>query len=251
MNTRSIYTATLLLFIAVNSFSQNLRSVVNKEKLNSAKFLTDIAPGLWDNMILPEKDRVELNHLKKATYAETFIYSSNYNTLVNYISVEIVAICNGKKISGLALNDKLTDAQKNIISKADIGSEIIIKVKFKHKAQSRYITSTEVVEGFLPIKIVPFVEAEFLNGTMPVEDYLLKKISKIKDPKNTQSPILKFIVDEEGKVINVKLEQTSNSKKIDNTLLEATTNMPKWKPAKNSKGVSVKQEFCIQLGGGC
>jgi len=225
--------------------------VVKVEKLSSLKFITDITPGLWDSMVLPEKDRNELNYLKKATYAETFLYSNNYNTLVNYFSGEIVAICNGKKVSSIGLNDKLTDAQKNVLSKADIGTDIIVKVKFEHRAHSRFLASSNIIEGHLQVRIVPFVEAKFLNGTKLLEDYLMEKIAKIKDPKNTQAPILKFVVNEEGKVINATIEQTSKSSKIDKILLEATTNMPKWKPAKNSKGITVEQEFCIQLGGGC
>ncbi|MBK7816826.1 MAG: hypothetical protein IPJ60_04205 [Sphingobacteriaceae bacterium] len=250
MSARSIYTATLFLFILVNGASQNVRFVIKKEKLSAAKFITDIAPGLWDNMILPEKDRSELDYLKKATYAETFIYSSNYNTLVNYISVEIVAICSSKKVNAFALNDKLTEAQRNILSKADVGTDIIIKVKFKHKGRARYMANNEIIEGYLPVNVVPYTEAEFLNGTKQVEDYLSEKIFKIKDPNRKQPPIIKFTISEEGKVINAKITQTSNSPKTDKILLEATTNMPKWKPAKNSKGVTVKQEFCIQLGGG-
>lgn len=251
MNIKLIYTSALIGVIIINCSAQNFRSVAKVEKLSSAKFITDISPGLWDNMILPDKDRNELDYLKKATYAETFLYSSNYNTLVNYISVEIVAICNGKKVSSVGLSDKLTNAQRSVLSKADIGSDIIVKVKFKHRAHSRFVANSNIIEGYLPIKVVPFVEAEFLSGTKLVEDYLMEKIDKINDPKNTQPPVLKFVVNEEGKVINAKMEQTSKSSKIDKILLEATTNMPKWKPAKNSKGVTVKQEFCIQLGGGC
>ncbi len=251
MTIRSLYTSILFLFIVTNAWAQNVRSVVKKEKLNTVKFITDIAPGLWDNMIMPYNDRVDLNYLKKATYPETFFCSSNYNTIINYISVEILVTSGGKRLSALGLNDKLTNTQKKIISISDLGTDVIIKVRFKHKGHSKYITNKEIIEGELPVTVVPYIEAEFLDGTVQVEDYLLKKIAKIKDPKNTQPPVVKFAIDEEGKIINVKMEQTSNSTRIDKILLEAITNMPKWKPAKNSKGVTVKQEFCIQLGGGC
>lgn len=246
-----IITTTLVLSIITNNHSQNIRAVIKYDKLNSVKYITDLYPELWDKMYMPYNDRFDIDQLKKITYSETFFKSSNYNSLIYYVSVEILATCQGKTITAVGLNDKLTEKQKSILCSADLNSDVIVKVRFKHKGNSRYITNREVIEGFLPITIVPYTEAEFLNKGMSVNEYLRKKIAGIKESKNIQPAVLKFSVDEQGKPVNAKIEQTSKSSKIDKILLEAITNMPKWKPAKNSKGVTVKQDFCIQLGGGC
>ena len=61
-----------------------------------------------------------------------------------------------------------------------------------------------------------------------------------------------FTVNEEGEIVNAKISQTSGDSKTDKLFVEAINKMPKWKPAQNSKGVKVKQEFIFNLsGGGC
>jgi len=44
----------------------------------------------------------------------------------------------------------------------------------------------------------------------------------------------------------VKTEKLNEVKLI----LDETKKMPKWKPAKNSEGIKIKQEFSIPFGGG-
>jgi TonB family protein len=246
-----IITTTLFLSIITNNHSQNIRAVIKYDKLNSVKYIIDLYPELWDKMYMPYNDRFDIDQLKKATYTESFNGARNYNCLIYYVSVEIIASCQGKTITATGLNDKLTEKQKKILSQADVGTDVIVKVRFKHKGNSRYITNREIVEGFMPITVVPYVEAEFLNDGVSVTEFLREKIRGIKESKNIEPAVVKFIVNEQGKAINAKIEKTSKSSKIDKILLEAITNMPKWKPAKNSKGVTVKQDFCIQLGGGC
>jgi TonB family protein len=62
---------------------------------------------------------------------------------------------------------------------------------------------------------------------------------------------VKFTVNEEGGIMNPKMLRTSRDSKADKLVLEAISKMPKWKPAQNSKGVKVKQEFTVPFGGGC
>jgi len=50
-----------------------------------------------------------------------------------------------------------------------------------------------------------------------------------------------------------QLSKTSGDQKTDKLLLKAINKMPKWKPAENSDGIKVKQEFEFSVGncGGC
>ena len=70
--------------------------------------------------------------------------------------------------------------------------------------------------------------------------------------KQLQQVIVGFTVNEEGKIANVQISKTSGDPNTDKLLLEAINKMPKWRPAEDSKGVKVKQEFEFSVGNvGC
>jgi TonB family protein len=110
------------------------------------------------------------------------------------------------------------------------------------------------MEGQYSITIVPAMEAEFPGGFKQISTYLndnfFNKITQKGNTDKIRQTSLKFTINEEGKVVNSKIFNTSSDVKIDQLLLEAINKMPKWKPAKNSKGIKVKQEFMIPFGGG-
>ena len=61
-----------------------------------------------------------------------------------------------------------------------------------------------------------------------------------------------FTVNEEGDVVDAKISKTSGDLLTDKLIVEGISKMPKWKPAKNSKGEKVKQDFIFNVGnGGC
>jgi TonB family protein len=103
---------------------------------------------------------------------------------------------------------------------------------------------------------VPDYEAEYPGGFTQITDYYLehviKKVSEKKASDKIGLAIIKFTVNEAGKIADAQIFKTSTDPTIDKLLLEATHKMPLWKPAKNSHGMNVKQEFIIPLGmGGC
>jgi TonB family protein len=103
--------------------------------------------------------------------------------------------------------------------------------------------------------VVPEIEAEFFGGSLEMTKYLKENIIyKIPETVPKQfNGIAVFTVNENGEISNAKISNTSGDSKIDELLLEAAYKMPKWKPAENSKGIKVKQEFEIIIGkgGGC
>jgi len=62
---------------------------------------------------------------------------------------------------------------------------------------------------------------------------------------------VKFTVNEEGKIVDALIFRSSEDPKADQLLLDAINKMPEWKPARNSTGMKIKQEFTIPMSNGC
>jgi len=200
----------------------------------------------------------ELKYRKSIDYPDNYITpKENYTNIVDYVSIDVIATCSGKTYTCESNDETLSAEQKKILNTADLGSEIHINVNFKFKKQSHTKSETldKIINGGLTVTVVPEKEAEFLGGLIKLTDYLMKnvinKIPRIINPNKIIPAVAKFTVNEEGKIIDVKIEQTSKNLKVDHLLWDAIYKMPNWKPAKNSKGEKVKEEFIIPLGGGC
>ncbi len=268
---------TLLLFQLLSTgFSQNSgheytgRSTpaVKKEKLKEVNFLGDITPEVWRNLALPDKERIELDLRRGTNYPQNYIYpQENYNYIIDYLAVEISAAARGKVQTAQSTSDKLSTEQKNILTSADLGTDISIKIKFRYKKQACDKSGSEnkIVEGKLTVTVVPASEAEYPGGFKQLTAYLTENIinkvsktrsltmglkEKVRLSEKIQLAIVKFTVNEEGQVIDAKIARTTTDSKLDQFVLEAINKMPKWKPAENPKGIKVKQEFSIPLGGG-
>ncbi len=260
---------TLILCVLLNiSFSQNSgfdykgrrTAAAKKEHLKEVNVISDITPDLWSRMVLPYKERIELDNRRKNEYALGYYLcpEGGYEQFINYLSVEISAIHNGKTTTAMSTSNKLTTVQKSILFNADMDTDINVKIKFKmknRKNDSPY--ESNEVEGECTITVVPEIEAVYPGGFKELTTYLKENvINKIADSGNLpeiQNTILKFIVNEEGQVIDAKIVRSYYDTKTDKIIIDAAYKMPKWKPAENSKGEKVTQEISIPFGneGGC
>ena len=195
-------------------------SPVKKEKLTEARLLGDFIPG----------------------------YPVNW--ISDYLSVEILATCNGKVMKALSTNDVLSAEQKNILITADLATDIVINANYKYKNsvtghpdfRSMHYTTT----------LVPEIEAEFIGGNKKLINYFKENvINKISEttPKEFQKGKVLFTVNEKGAIVNAKIFMSSGDPKTDNLLIDAINKMPTWRPAENSKGKKVKQEFEFSING--
>ena len=222
----------------ISCFSQTSRDVffksytppLIKEKLNEAKVIKDIIPNC----------------------------PSHWNGIIDIVSINILAVCNGRDLTSENSNENLTQAQKDLLLNADLGSNISVKIKFKWKDTKSVIGDYGKILNMneFRVAVVPAIEAEFPGGYKQIAEYLNENIfKKIPEtgltPKQILSVKVIFTIDENGNVVNAKIPFATNPA-IDKLLLEAITKMPKWKPAQNSKGLKVKQEFSYSIGqGGC
>lgn len=248
MNKRNIITIFSILLSSLYAISQS-RPVVKKESLKGIQFVSEITPMLWPKLWLPSEQRNSLDQLARMAYSESFIYSNKYNTVIDYESVDIIASCYGKTLTATGKSDVLTIEQKNILSMVDAGTDLKIRIRFRFKASkaSDPTISKDVVEGFIALVVLPEIEAEFPGGYLQVAEYLKKTLKGNSGGKTKNASII-FTVNENGAATNARIGNSSGNKRTDKLLLEAITNMPKWKPAKNSKGIAVKQEFHVMLG---
>jgi len=59
---------------------------------------------------------------------------------------------------------------------------------------------------------------------------------------------VRFNINEEGQVLNAQIFQTSEDDTIDQLMLAAINDMPKWKPAETAEGTKIAQEFDFSMG---
>ena len=261
----------LILLFFIPGYSQNLKYEYNgrrtpsikKEKLIKAEFITEIMPELWRNILLPFRERVELDYRKKIDYSQEWYTYMNpkaydYSKIINYVSVEMITIIDGKIVISQSTSDKLTTEQKNSLNTADLGTDIKIKIKFNYKNQinDNLGNNNRIIEGESTITVVPETEAAYPGGYKQLTIYLIAAIFNNFSEKSAVSKIQQasvyFTINEDGSIMNAKLSRMSSDSKIDACILTAIGRMPKWKPAKNAKGITVKQVFCIPFDyGGC
>lgn len=213
---------SLFLLIAITGFSQKLNYEVrgkytrpiHRDKLSNASTLGDVMPH----------------------YPAAWIDS--------YSSVEISTISNGIAMSAPGDNEILNEYQKDLLRKADLGSDVEINIIYKTENSATREPLSAIIH--YDVTIVPEVEAEYLTGTQAMKDYLKKRaIDKISEAtiKQLTPATVSFTVTEEGKITNATISKSSGDAPTDKLLLKAITKMPKWKPAQTTDGTIVPQEF--------
>ena len=199
------------------------KHAVKKERLEAAKKLSDVYDG----------------------------YPSNW--VKDYVSTEIVSMMNGSTVKATGVNDNLTSKQIDLLRSAQTGSTIDIYVNYM---------AVNVVTGVKQIRtlnysamLIPEKEAEFAGGNYQMEKYfnanVIDKISEI-NPRILEYGLVRFTVSEDGSIFNTRLVSKTGNSEVDKFLLEGINRMPKWIPAKNSKGEGISQDFEFGFGvGGC
>lgn len=254
---------TLFLFlILLPGFSQSFGDASNSrpnpilklEKLKNAQLITDLSNRFWESMNLPYKERVEMDERRKTNYALGYYAypQGGYDQIIDYVSVTISAKSKGIVYSAETAGDKLSEEQKKIIQNADLGSDIGINIKFGFKdLRKKNLDEGEIITGWTTITIVPETEALFPGGYLEAATYISKNVIKKMSEKEPQVTV-SFTVNEGGKAVNARIVGMRVDPKAEKLLQDAILKMPTWKPAKNSNGKIVKQEFNFQFGGeGC
>ena len=247
MNRKLILTTAAVLFISLTTPAQY-------------SYLTGFPVGSPSNLksrdlrydVRPRYTRpVKQGKMNEAKFLHDFIDGYPANWVTDYVSVEILATCNGNVRKAVSTNDRLSTEQKNILNTVDLSTDIVTIVKYKYK--NSVTDNSENHEMYISMTVIPDIEAEYFGGYPQMTKYLKGNIiDKISETTHRlfQEGIVIFTVNEEGEIVNAKISKTSGDPETDKLLVEAINKMPKWRPAKNSKGIKVKQEFEFHVGAG-
>ncbi len=238
MNTQTHLSKRLLILCGLIIISAITISAQDNEKsdfsyqINRVQKYLSISPAqLEDATILSD-----LNHFYKTDWVK------------EYKSVAITVTSNNEKTVFTSTCDKLTPEQKDAISAADQGSEIGVLV---HYLPNNNLSDNALTEMDFSFKIDPEKEAIYSGGEDMFDQYIketiLDKVT-IKDVAQYQVAAVKFIINEDGEVVDANIAQASNNKEADQLILKTICDMPKWKSAEYSDGTKTTQEFVFTIG---
>lgn len=191
---------------------------ITKEQLKSAKLLS------------------HLNHYYKADWVK------------EYKSVTTSALVDGKTQEIVSKDLHLTDAQKSLIESADRDTDIKVVVNY---LPDNNITNNTVAEMDFSFRIDPDFDATYMGGKNQLDSYInstiLKKVT-LKDVPQYQVAAVKFVIDEEGRVVDASIAQKTKNKESDELILKTVCEMPDWQSAAYADGTKTKQEFVLTVG---
>jgi hypothetical protein len=228
---------------------------VRKEKLFTANYLTDLSLQLWNKLSVPgdvrkELDRRRQEDIKLGYYM--YPLGNDFDRFIEYESVEISVESADQILRANGSDDKLTTEQRAIIAMAGYGTDLVIKINFRFKMPGGDSDPDgKVYEGTLPVTVVPAVVAVFTGGNRALTKYVKDEIfSKLPDNKMAlvSRAEVRFFVNEQGKVVEVSMKNSSTDPLIDKLIIESFEKMPYWRPAEDAWGKKVREELTIPFG---
>ncbi|MDJ1469231.1 energy transducer TonB family protein [Xanthocytophaga flava] len=170
------------------------------------------------------------------------------------VSVEITTPDDGKPRKDVHPNDSMRTDQRYIPNWINLGTDIVIDVANTYTNSIHNTSAGKVIEMNLMHSSsteVPAIEAHYVGGYQQMTAYVNRNVMyRISETvlKQLQSVVVAFTVNEKGDITNAKVSKTCGKPEIDKLLLDTITQMPKWKPAQNAKGIKVKQDFTCRIG---
>jgi len=215
----SIATAQELQFEIRGTYTRG----VSKEKLHAAKTMIDIRPGYPASMI------------------------------EGYTSTKISVITSGNSREATGMNETLNPVQQNLLKTAEVGSDIVVQIGYIHV--NPVTLFPDMREMHFVLTVVPEVEAAYPGGYQELSTYLkYHAINKLPEAITKKMPpvLIRFVISDDGSIVNARITESSKDAAIDKLLLEAIRKMPKWNPAMSAEGERIEQEFEFSVGNtGC
>ena len=186
----------------------------------------------------------------KLNKAQTLIdIDKNYKSswVKEYKSVEILTSHQGKVKKAIGPNNILTQEQKDNMSMADVATDITVKV---HYLPENNLKNNDIKMMDFTFTVDPHNEAKYVDGKEDMLQYVKEKaIDNIPDGLITGYALaaVKFTVNEEGKIINPHIFESTNDENIDKLLVQTVQGM-NWTPAEYADGTKVKQDFVLTVG---
>jgi len=166
-----------------------------------------------------------------------------------YVSVEVIATCDGVEKRAMGIDDQLNEAQKKVLKMADYDSKIKIDISY---IPDNTLTHNDVQKHEIVLPVLAESEASFPGGAEKMAAYFKESIVA-KIPESTVIEevawtAVRFTIDRDGTIGKITASGSTQSEAIDQSIMDAICGMPKWTPAVDSKGEKVAQELEFMLG---
>jgi TonB family protein len=195
--------------------------------------------------------------LKNATSIAELIEYYPSSWITGYDSVVVHTTSNGRQYSARSKDAELTAKQKELLSTADMFTDVVVYVK--HKTTNSITKEVEDADVTYKIYVRPETEAKFPEGMEGLQKYLKEnseaEVAKL-DTEMGFLAIVYFTINENGRAEDVEISESTKYKGVDDILLKVIKDMPSWSSAKDIDGKKVKQKFEFVFGfgnkdGGC
>lgn len=236
----------------ISSTEIGLSQMPKNESMDSG-YTGDIKQSLYFEIVGHNGRPVKKEILKSAKLIRDFVSGYAYNWVSNYDSVELITHSNGNLVRTLGLNEQLNSKQMLALQNADLNSEVMLNVSYNSRNSITRLMEKSYVNVVLTV--IPEKEAEYQGGYEMLTKYIEKNAIQIIQKtlsEELQKGSVSFKIDEQGKVIDEKIIQSTGDLNMDQLVLKVIKEMDQWKPAENAKGEKVKQNFIFKFGnGGC
>ena len=261
--------------LTVGAMAQTLRmnyagrfsQVLKQDKIKHAKFVCELMPDFEHQFKSDSKTYVKLTDLIKLNRGNqcTMVFAqdnlvhakSDFESFIDYQSIDITIKNNGIKRHATGNSHALSPEQKQLITSADLGTEVLIHIKFKYKD---FVSDVDGDKGIKDVEyvltVIPDQEASMNGGFEKFTDYLsqnlLTSFPGKKNLEKIEQAAVRFSVSKKGEIESPQLIRSSGDAKIDQAIIQVISKMQAWKPAKNAVGLNVPEEFTLLFGNtGC
>ena len=204
----------------------------------------------------PRFQAITKNELTTVKTVADFFGTNNVQPLLNYTSVEIVAIENDIQVDKGLTNSffQLSKDQVDWLRNLDYAHNFLVRAYFS--AIDPETGEIEQISAEPHFTVVPEKQAAYSLGEKALIDYIATANFKNTVGLNQDDLTLanlSFNVSIDGTLSNFALDHSTGSIKIDKAIVEILKSAPgTWIPAQNAHGENVAQQLTLTLGGhGC
>ena len=213
------------------------------ETKTTTKFVYDVGPRFR---------AIKKQTLDQATSFSDFIGEAHSQRIVSYKSLSVIILDGSKKtdIQETSSSGQFTQAQINLLQSSTYSTNVLIWADYREKNQSTGIIEDNYWTPHLTV--VPETQAQYSLGKEALIQFLEEQSKDYRAQllsKNLLPAKMCFTITKEGRITNIKQEQSSGYPELDAFMGELLIKAPgNWEAATNLKGDKVAQELVISFG---
>lgn len=165
-----------------------------------------------------------------------------------YESVVVTVKDDARTVKAIGQGETFSLEQQALLKDAIAGDQISIKVKYRPTHLSKDDASKTIEMNY---SIVPEKEAQYPGGRDALMSFLEERTIGKLEPfmaKAIEVASVTFTVSSDGLVKDVTLDKPTYNANVNELLLNAFKDMPKWAPATRADGSQLSQKFQLTVG---